>query len=336
MTPHQRRAAQQKQQRLDLAIAVLQKHPRYPAVMVSIFEQEKQVSASRTQEHDTLNSSERFGYFAQYLDIRGEAYAQLVTDLSSHAALRELLSDLIEWIFREVTGIPLSFIPPVGPGQKLSSHQTIRKLITERALHWGNEGMKQIAAAIAVPQEQSAHLEPSAPLALNTLLAMVEEFDTLIREKETVTPNFTVSAEHWCQLLAFFNDVQQVIPGVSFDPRYEQSPVYVRTSLRGVRAQIVGAMRQASSVAATPASSNTPIVPSFPNRSKWARDRLHERAWNVHDPRRFSGPNHRTVTKIVEGHSVREDALEKLIFALNQKKPSGIAKNLTPQDIPTD
>lgn len=71
----------------------------------------------------------------------------------------------------------------------------------------------------------------------------------------------------------------------------------------------------------------------FPNRAKWLRERLKERAWDHNDPNRYSGPDRKTIKKMLAGEFVREGILEKLVLALNHKK---IGKILSLMDIPSD
>jgi hypothetical protein len=79
----------------------------------------------------------------------------------------------------------------------------------------------------------------------------------------------------------------------------------------------------------------TPVVPSkthngyssdllkgktvFPARAAWLKDRLRERSWNKHDLSSHGGPDHKTVQKILDGLSVREDVLEKVAKGLSMK-----------------
>src|ERR1017187_10238327 len=58
---------------------------------------------------------------------------------------------------------------------------------------------------------------------------------------------------------------------------------------------------------------------SFPNRAIWLQQRLFERAWDHNDPPRHSGPDRKTIDKILRGEPVREDVLEKLAKALSRK-----------------
>jgi len=73
------------------------------------------------------------------------------------------------------------------------------------------------------------------------------------------------------------------------------------------------------------------VTAEFPNRASWLSLRLRERAWDHNDPWRHSGPDRKTVDKILAGQRVREDVLEKLCIALSAK--NGKVQLL---DIPND
>jgi hypothetical protein len=73
--------------------------------------------------------------------------------------------------------------------------------------------------------------------------------------------------------------------------------------------------------------------PRFPRRAIWLRDRLRERSWDRNDPYRSSGPDRKTVQKILDGEFVRPDMLRKLIVALNHNK---VDKHLSVLDVPSD
>jgi hypothetical protein len=60
--------------------------------------------------------------------------------------------------------------------------------------------------------------------------------------------------------------------------------------------------------------------PLFPRRATWLKERLTERGWNRNQPRKFGGPDPKTLDKILAGGEVREDVLEKLAIALSKKR----------------
>jgi hypothetical protein len=73
------------------------------------------------------------------------------------------------------------------------------------------------------------------------------------------------------------------------------------------------------------------IQAEFPKRAAWLKDRLAERAWNRNDLVRHSGPDRKTVDKILHGVGVREDVLDKLARALSKK-----CGEISILDIPSD
>jgi hypothetical protein len=81
----------------------------------------------------------------------------------------------------------------------------------------------------------------------------------------------------------------------------------------------------------SPAGESKKSKPQFPNRATWLADQLRERSWNKHDPSRQSGPDHKTVQKILDGEFVRVDVLEKIADALSKNKG-----RVTVDDIPDD
>lgn len=61
------------------------------------------------------------------------------------------------------------------------------------------------------------------------------------------------------------------------------------------------------------------IEADFPKRADWLRARLKERNWRQSDINRHSGPDRKTVRRILNGEAVREDVLDRLARALSGK-----------------
>jgi hypothetical protein len=74
--------------------------------------------------------------------------------------------------------------------------------------------------------------------------------------------------------------------------------------------------------------------PLFPQRASWTRNRLRERGWDHNDPQRHSGPDRKTMQKILAAEAVKEESLEKLVISLNRKKINGVEIKLL--EVPTD
>jgi Cro/C1-type HTH DNA-binding domain len=74
-----------------------------------------------------------------------------------------------------------------------------------------------------------------------------------------------------------------------------------------------------------------PSNPEFPNRADWLRARLKERNWGQADINRQSGPDRKTIRRILNGERVREDVLDRLAKALSRKY-----RTVDITDIPSD
>src|SRR5262249_55664477 len=79
-------------------------------------------------------------------------------------------------------------------------------------------------------------------------------------------------------------------------------------------------------------------VSQFSNRAAWLKDRLAERGWNKHDLQRYNAPEHRTTQKILNGLSVQDGSLQKVIVGLNSKltHKKRTLRPVTESDIPND
>lgn len=78
------------------------------------------------------------------------------------------------------------------------------------------------------------------------------------------------------------------------------------------------------------------LVPQFPNRAAWLKDRLRERSWNKNDLSRHGGPDRKTVQKILNGQQIREEGLEKVATALSKAHASKKLPQVALLDIPQD
>jgi hypothetical protein len=71
--------------------------------------------------------------------------------------------------------------------------------------------------------------------------------------------------------------------------------------------------------------------PQFPARASWLKAKLQERSWNKHELARHGRLDHKTVQKLLDGFSVREDVLQKVADGLSIRKAK-----VTALDIPPD
>jgi hypothetical protein len=70
----------------------------------------------------------------------------------------------------------------------------------------------------------------------------------------------------------------------------------------------------------------------FPKRAEWLKRELYARGWTAEDVRKWGGPDAKTVRKILQGTSVREDVLSRLAEALSS---SPKFRPVRTEDIPT-
>jgi len=116
--------------------------------------------------------------------------------------------------------------------------------------------------------------------------------------------------------------------GVIHKPSRVSAAYCLRLETSAVRAE------RSTRTASRASSGNSEV--KFPNRAAWLAKRLHERSWDKNDLKRHSGPDRKTVQKILDGRTVRAGVFEGLAEALS-RAPKHL--NLPPvklEDIPAD
>ena len=94
------------------------------------------------------------------------------------------------------------------------------------------------------------------------------------------------------------------------------------------------AAQQKESIQKPHAETKTFAEPGFPRRAVWTRARLRERGWDHNDPQRHSGPDRKTMLKILTGLAVKEETIDKLVTSLNKQKIDGVTIKLL--EVPND
>jgi hypothetical protein len=134
--------------------------------------------------------------------------------------------------------------------------------------------------------------------------------------------------------------VQAGLPARLIEPRQRE----LRTDLGAVvlhckaEARRICGLRQAEREApekVEPSQTKTPhngdeLSKRFQKRAQWLRQALESRRWTVQDFERFGGPNAKTTRKMLDGESVRETVLERVVQGLSMKD------RVTRSDIPND
>jgi hypothetical protein len=160
---------------------------------------------------------------------------------------------------------------------------------------------------------------------LKSLRKIVVDLDTLLLE---AGPEYKVPLSQCATIKKILEQVAVQIP--AFDPAFECSsePPAMRAPLRDAIWKLeyeIDILDQKGPHTPEPpvteaVSNDLKSTGAFPNRAAWLKERLRERAWDRNDVFRLSGPDVKTVQKILDGKYVRPGGLEKLVTALNHKK----------------
>ncbi len=132
--------------RVQEAYALLERNPAFPAVRVEMYDKEKALAESRTEEEEKIQSEARLRHFLKIVDIRGEGYSRLVSKMDEQKALETMMEDLARWAWYQVSRIPLDILPDLPPGAKGTPHHTDARMLISRTQHWIIEGLRRIAA----------------------------------------------------------------------------------------------------------------------------------------------------------------------------------------------
>jgi hypothetical protein len=138
------RAQRLKLQKLKKVFALLEQNVEFPNVRVRIYDRERELVETRSEEATKLHSESRMEYVLKFVNIRGEAYLQLVNDLKSQKAFEILMNDLVPWAWEQFSGFPIDILPPLRPGTKESQHHTNANRIIKMAHHWIMEGYRRL------------------------------------------------------------------------------------------------------------------------------------------------------------------------------------------------
>ena len=129
--------------------------------------------------------------------------------------------------------------------------------------------------------------------------------------------------------------IEHMIPQVVFGFSHRNQWRVAKHELEGVKACLQGPIMEwkgkkllmRADIGDQPRKEKT----LFPKRAAWVKQRLKERGWDHNEPTRHSGPDRKTMLKILNGEKVREEILEKLSSALSKR-----GTIIKPEDIPSD
>ncbi len=90
MTPNERRAIRRKQDDVNAAMALIEKHPRFSAAQYRAITESSELTANLTEDEKREGTPARLQAALRLLDIRATAYLDLVEDLDSQKAYIDL------------------------------------------------------------------------------------------------------------------------------------------------------------------------------------------------------------------------------------------------------
>jgi hypothetical protein len=139
-------AARLRSQQVDRAFAQLQKRNGFPNAQMKVSDHDLAHSELILPEAKKRGSTERLEHLMSFLEIRGEAYLELVTDLESHDAYATILNSYLHWIWLHFMGMPIEMLLPVPPGGEPTDLQLKAARIQRRIGYWVGEGYRRWAA----------------------------------------------------------------------------------------------------------------------------------------------------------------------------------------------
>jgi hypothetical protein len=118
------------------AIALIERNPEFPDVLVQIYERNQAVQAHLPNEAKQRLSEARLEYHLKLVEIFGEAHLRLVTDLESVKALKFIMVHFVRATWLEISGIPLEEIKPSPRFAQPHPTQSQRDTLLSAAQHW--------------------------------------------------------------------------------------------------------------------------------------------------------------------------------------------------------
>jgi hypothetical protein len=137
MSPHRQTLLWK--QNLARALALLEEHPNYASVQVTLHEREIAVLPRTPREAPPVNTEARWKLTLRVFDIRAESLLDLVSNLDQHKAYRIVLEDFARRAFQDYTGCDLDTF-------MWTTEQGFISEVQIRVSHWINEGFKRIAS----------------------------------------------------------------------------------------------------------------------------------------------------------------------------------------------
>jgi hypothetical protein len=168
----ERRAERLRRQRGAEAVKLMEKNPEFPSVQIQIHDKDREVERGMPDGANQRLSEPRLVHLLKFLDIRGEAYLRLVTDLESEKAFMAIMEDFVRATWWQFSGVPIESIPPTSPFAEPHPTQSQRDRVLTAGRYWVTEGYRRIAP---LPKDKTEDQPGKTPGASSSLAHRLEE-----------------------------------------------------------------------------------------------------------------------------------------------------------------
>ena len=152
---------QLRQEIVTKAIALLEKHPGYPGMLVEIHDRNQAVEANMPEEAKERLSEARLEHLMKFVQIRGEAYSALVTDLESVKAFTAIMDDFMCLTWMAFAGFPFESVQPTSPFADVHAIQSHRDKLMKMTHDLIVEGYRRLAELRKVSGENAVKTTPT-------------------------------------------------------------------------------------------------------------------------------------------------------------------------------
>jgi hypothetical protein len=141
--PNERKALVERIRKQRNAIELLKALPDFPSVQIETHDEvQKLIDDDPSIKTFAPRSEELLNHLIEIFDIRAEALLRLVTDMQTHEAFVDALTEAADWIWAQWSGgWPLSMMPPVNHPMRTQIDR-----LRPRAQHWSMEGYRKLAS----------------------------------------------------------------------------------------------------------------------------------------------------------------------------------------------
>jgi hypothetical protein len=141
LLPNEYQAEVNRRESVLKAFDLLRQKPNFPSLHIQVYDRGKALALPK-EAHQAL-TEQRLEYVIERLDLCGESYVQLVSDLESQTAFAILMDEFFRVAWNLFCGRPADTPSPlVVPNDELPERTRQAARINERCTHWGMEAYR--------------------------------------------------------------------------------------------------------------------------------------------------------------------------------------------------